>query len=243
MERMIVLNMPFTSSTGENTFICPVILEGESESILIEAGVEGFLDFLKEEAGRLSFDLQSLTTVIVTHQDFDHTGGLPEMLARYPKIRVLASRIEKEYLEKRKKFLRLEQSERNLPLLSPAERVEAVAYQEMLKARPPIPVDLTVFEDTDFDCCGGITVIVTPGHMPGHISVYSKKFKAVITGDALTADRGILQSANPAFTLDMALSKKSAAKFLRYDVEQIICYHGGIVTGDVKKRLRELTGQ
>ena len=36
-----------------------------------------------------------------------------------------------------------------------------------------------------FDWCGGLEVIETPGHMPGHISLYLKDSKTLICGDAL----------------------------------------------------------
>lgn len=36
--------------------------------------------------------------------------------------------------------------------------------------------------------CGGIEVLDTKGHMPGHISLYAKKEKVLIAGDALVVE-------------------------------------------------------
>ena len=76
--------------------------------------------------------------------------------------------------------------------------------------------------------------------MPGHISIYSREFKTLITGDAMVAQKGELFIANPQYTLDMKEAIKSIEKFLDYDIQQIVCYHGGLVKGDITSILKKL---
>ncbi|EIW20997.1 MULTISPECIES: MBL fold metallo-hydrolase [Pelosinus] len=90
-----------------------------------------------------------------------------------------------------------------------------------------------------FPCCGGIEIVATPGHMPGHISIYLEENKTLITGDALVLENGELIGANPQHTLDMATAKKSIKKLLNYEIDRLICYHGSIYEKDVKESLKK----
>ena len=76
--------------------------------------------------------------------------------------------------------------------------------------------------------------------MPGHISLYLHNDKTLISGDALTMENNNLAMANPQYTLDMATAKESIKKLLTYDIEQIICYHGGSYTGNCRAALQRL---
>jgi hypothetical protein len=61
----------------------------------------------------------------------------------------------------------------------------------------------------------------------------------LITGDALTLNNGKILMSNPQHTLDMVQARESAKKFLKYNIEKIICYHGGVYVGDCKTALEE----
>ncbi|MFT0825294.1 MBL fold metallo-hydrolase [Bacillus swezeyi] len=91
--------------------------------------------------------------------------------------------------------------------------------------------------------CGGIQVITTPGHTDGHISLYLKKSKTLITGDALGCSEGILQPPIPKVTPDMKQAVQSLEKLLAFDINRVICYHGGAVEGAPKERIREIMNQ
>lgn len=62
----------------------------------------------------------------------------------------------------------------------------------------------------------------------------------VYTEDALNVVDGQLVGPNTEFTPDMDTAKKSLGKFTQYDVETVVCYHGGVYQGNVKERLMEL---
>ena len=42
------------------------------------------------------------------------------------------------------------------------------------------------------------------------------------------------------YTLNLEEAINSVQLLLNYDIEQMICYHGGLFYGDVKQALREL---
>ena len=39
------------------------------------------------------------------------------------------------------------------------------------------------------------------------------------------------------YTLDSISAKKSIQKLSTYEIDQIVCYHGGIYTGNIKEAL------
>lgn len=69
-----------------------------------------------------------------------------------------------------------------------------------------------------FSWCGGIWIVATPGHMPGHISIYVRERKTLISGDALVVENGELAIANPQYTLDLVEAKKSIKKLLNFEI-------------------------
>jgi len=112
---------------------------------------------------------------------------------------------------------------------------------EMLFANPPkASVDTAVADGEVLPYCGGITVIFTPGHTPGHICLYLNQSKTLITGDAFVAVDGEFRGPNPQATYDMDSALKSLKKLKHYDIETVICYHGGVYNDDANECLAEL---
>lgn len=76
--------------------------------------------------------------------------------------------------------------------------------------------------------------------MPGHISIYIKDSKTLIAGDALVVEDDKLTIANPQYTLDIISAKNSIKKLLNYEIDKIVCYHGGVYTKDIKNHYKIL---
>lgn len=123
----------------------------------------------------------------------------------------------------------------------PEEQKEwALNFHKMLESIESVYIDTTLNDGDTFDWCGGIEIIETPGHMPGHISIYIKESRTLIAGDALVIENNKLDIANPQYTLDMGEAKKTINKLLNYDIDRIICYHGGIYQSDIKRSLENI---
>lgn len=226
---------------GERLEIYPVVLDdgcASGERILVDCGYPGFLPLLEEAAAKRGFSFGSLTAVIVTHHDYDHVGALAEIRDKYPHIRAMASEGEAPYVGGEKKSLRLIQAEEMYDSLSEEEKEDARAFEALLASVRPAPVDETVKDGDTFPWCGGAEIVATPGHLPGHISIYMRAHKTLITGDALVAAEGRLHIANPHYAIDIAEARRSARKLAKLDVERVICCHGGVVEGRIKGRLR-----
>jgi glyoxylase-like metal-dependent hydrolase (beta-lactamase superfamily II) len=112
--------------------------------------------------------------------------------------------------------------------------------RKVLEHLEPVGVDEKVENGARLDLAGGTRVIPTPGHTPGHISLYLEKSKILIAGDALTAEKGHLNGPNPSATLDMRTAIQSMQRLADLDIDTIICYHGGVVSADANRQLRRV---
>jgi glyoxylase-like metal-dependent hydrolase (beta-lactamase superfamily II) len=207
-------------NAGGNPFVVHAsLLLDEHEAILVDTGIPGQLELIRNKLAEESLPFEKLTKIIITHQDRDHIGSLPELVAASEeRLEVLAHVLAKPYILG------------EVPLIK--SKVLAT----------PSKVDVTLQDGDVLPYCGGIQVIFTPGHTPDHICLYHVPSKTLISGDALTSQDGVLMppNPNPSLTLDMNTALKSVAKLLDLDIETIITYHGGICTNRIKERLAEI---
>ena len=186
------------------------------------------------------FSLKQLTGVIITHHDIDHLGCLFELKQLFPRLKVCSSKGDEPYISGKEKSLRLQQAEHMYNLLPQDQKEGALYFQETLRNIKPVQVDHTFEDKEDLKLCSGVQVISTPGHMPGHISLYGKEHKTLIAADAVVFENGKLAIANPDFTLDLKSAVASIRKLQQFQIEKIICYHGGIVMGNIGQKLDQL---
>lgn len=193
----------------------PTVIWDDRDVILIDTGYPGQLNAISENVAKLSQG--RVNKIIITHQDYDHLGSLFEVInGSEQKIEVYAHDLTKPYIQGEIKLIKT-----------------GVTV-------PGIQVDHTLIDGQILPYCGGISVIFTPGHTPDHISLYHHATKTLISGDALTADQGQLHDPNPIYTLDMERAKQSISRFLDYQIDQVICFHGGICKDHVKGNISAL---
>jgi glyoxylase-like metal-dependent hydrolase (beta-lactamase superfamily II) len=221
----------------------PVLLRGGGETVLVDCGCTGFLPLVQAAMKVVGADLAQLTRVFITHHDHDHMGALAALKRACPGAQVLASAEQQPYIEGRLKSLRLAQAEALFPSLPEDRKPEALRFQQVVGAVEPVRVDATGADGEAFPWCGGIEVVATPGHMPGHISLYARESRTLIAGDALVAANGRLGTANPQYSLDMPQALASMRKLLDYDLARVVCYHGGVVEGDIRQAVLDALAQ
>lgn len=225
---------------GNQSTIHPTLIFDDQNAILVDVGMPGQLQDIEAALAKAGIRLNQLTGVILTHQDIDHIGSIQEVLAAVGKpIPVYAHKADKPYIEGDKEPIkmtkeRVAQMVANLPE-DVKKQVEAVFLN------PPTAKVTDVIQEGDIlPICGGITVIFTPGHTPGHVSLFHNPSQTLITGDATVSENGKILGPNPQATPDMAEALESQNKFLDFDIRQAICYHGGLCTEDVNGQFQAL---
>ncbi len=227
VENIIVLNIKYKFGDIEG-IIHPIVLKDSNEMILVDCGYAGFMPIIEDAIKSQNLDCKKLTKILITHHDHDHMGALADFKQKYPNIKIVASEIEAPFIAAEKKSLRLEQAEALQDTLSQEQKSFGKAFCEILKNIKPVKVDILVHDGEVMNWCGGCEIIGTPGHTPGHISLYLKNKRTLITGDAAALENNQLIIANPQFTLDIENANKSMSKILDFNAETYICYHGGI---------------
>ncbi|WP_239483769.1 MBL fold metallo-hydrolase [Paenibacillus rhizolycopersici] len=207
------LNLP----NGNQMPVHAVLLWGTDHLVLVDTGVPGQLDVIRKGLEQGGFSLEQLTHVIITHQDRDHIGSLPELVqAKAGKLEVLAHETGIPYLAW------------EIPLIKSGITAE------------PVVVDTALHDGDELPFGGGLRVLHTPGHTPDHISLYHASSKTLISGDVLVSSGGKVLPPDPKFTPDYAQALLSVEKLAALDVETVITYHGGVCTGAIKERLKEI---
>jgi len=234
-----VLKVKFNFN-GKEDVLYPVILQNNSQLILVDCGYAGFMPLIEEAAQRKGLNLQKLTGIIITHHDIDHMGSLAAFKEKYPNIKIYSSVIEERYIGGKEKSLRLTQAEEMYHTLPEEHKPGALYFQEMLRSVHTVPVDHTLPEDESLIFMDAMKIIQTPGHMPGHISIYLEDSKTLIAADAVVYEKGELEIANPHFTLDLPEAVRSVSKLQAFDMATLVCYHGGVVEANIQQGLHNL---
>ena len=227
------------SFAGNESVIHPTLLWGGNEgATLIDTGIPGLLPMIEEKLKGLGLSLQDLKRILITHQDIDHIGSAAALVAATG-AQVFAHEADVPYIEGEKRLLKLDPGrwEKMINSLPEDQRERILA---MLASPPRVKVDRILSGGEELPFHGGIVVIPTPGHTPGHVCYYVKSLSLLVAGDALTAKDGKLAGPSPGGTPDMPRAIASLERLLPYPARLVLCYHGGLSTGEAAPRLREL---
>lgn len=199
--------------------IHPILLWDDEMAVLIDTGFPGQIEDIQVEMEKVGVSFDKLKVVILTHQDIDHIGSLTELLQRCGNnIKVYAHELDKPYIEG------------DLPLLKDGN----------IENPPKGNVSDTVIDGQELPYCGGILILHTPGHTPGHISLYLKQSKILIAGDSMYSVNGMLGGIHAPTTINIKEAQQSLKKYLNLDIESVVCYHGGLSKGNINLQLQKL---
>jgi len=229
-----------SASIGRPVPVCPTLFYDAKAVILVDTGFPGQFPMLREAIEKSGQAFYRIEKIIITHQDIDHIGNLPVILnGTSKKIEVLCGAEDKPYIQGEKKLVKGDPKTREKRLaMMPEERRKA--FLQMMENPPKAKVDRILSDGEELPYCGGIVVITTPGHTPGHICLYHRSSKTLVAGDALRVVEGALVGPAPQNAFDFDQAVRSLNKLDRYDIETVICYHGGLFKGDIKKILAEI---
>ncbi|KGR85424.1 MBL fold metallo-hydrolase [Lysinibacillus odysseyi] len=158
--------------------IVNVMLVGNSKDdfVLIDAGMPGSAnDIIAAVEDR--FGSNSLPkAIILTHGHFDHVGAIIDLVKHW-KVPVYAHEIELPFLTGKMSYP------------EPDPTVEGGMVAKMSPMFPNEPINLgnrvqTLPQDNSVPHMPGFRWIHTPGHSPGHVSLFRDEDKTLIAGDA-----------------------------------------------------------
>ena len=205
-----VYDCPQTLERGDDFTIHPTAVETPRGVLLVDVGFPGQLGTVESHLAERSHALDDVWAVLCTHQDGDHVAGLADVVERVDPL-VLAHRDCAPYVDGRE---------------HPVKSDEGDRY-------PPVDVDLELAGgETLRTDAGPVEVVFTPGHAPGHVSLFVREAGLLVAADALTADADGLAGPSERHTLEMDEALDSAAALANLPVESVHCHHGGHVAAD-----------
>jgi len=209
-------NMKIHCIYGRNYDSNIYVVTGEKPTI-IDTGTGLFNELVIKDIEKI-VNLENIEQIILTHEHFDHVGGIKKIL---------------------------EKTDGNTKIISHVDAAGKIEsgdsdFAKMLGGvMPKIPVD-TKLKEGDKLVIGDETfeILHTPGHTPGCICLYSKESKTLFSGDTVFANgsfgRYDFPGGNPR---DL---RKSIERLVKLDVVNLYPGHETIVEGEGKKHL-ELT--
>jgi glyoxylase-like metal-dependent hydrolase (beta-lactamase superfamily II) len=237
-----ILAIDSTSYKGPGV-IHPVLIHDEGNAILVDACMAGMAGPIAEAMEAVGVPLSRLTHIVLTHSDLDHVGSLAELARALPGVQVVCHELEKPYVQADLPPVRLPTMRKQIAEMTGAMREKIESLTNDLEAnyrKYGAKVTLAV-QDHDMLPCG-VEIIHTPGHTPGHICLYVREQKTLIPGDTMTMDNGGPIASPDPLAMDRDAMKQTLLKLAGYDIEKVMCFHGGLYDKDVNQRMKEIAG-
>lgn len=170
-QRLAIVNVQFYGKPGA----------GDRQWALIDAGIPGTASLIRKAAERRFGSQARPAAIILTHGHFDHVGALTE-LAQHWDVPIYAHDLEHPYLDGRSAY----------PPPDPTVGGGLMAALARFYPRGPINVSAWLHSlpsDGSVPYLPGWRWIATPGHTPGHISLWREADRTLIAGDAFITTR------------------------------------------------------
>jgi glyoxylase-like metal-dependent hydrolase (beta-lactamase superfamily II) len=226
---------------GAHVNVC-LLVDGHSIT-MVDAGYRSderhaVLDYL-ESIGAGPTDVRR---IIITHHHPDHTGGLAAVVA-HTGAEVWAHVEDAPYIDGT--------TPRPAPAPGALAAMQANMTEEQRRtmeqrreamAAAPVPVDVQVVGDERLRVLGGLVLLHTPGHTPGHLSLFLPALSLLIAGDALRYVEGKVTGAPEHFTVDTDQALASSRKLAALDFDHMLPYHGDYLAANAAAMVRRDIG-
>ena len=217
---------------------------GDGGWMLIDTGIPGSAADIRSAAKARFGGSGRPAAILLTHGHFDHVGSL-ETLAEERNVPVYAHTLEHPYLNGTMSYPAADPSVGGglIALLSPLFPTRPIDVRPRLRALP---------EDQSVPGMPGWRWIHTPGHTPGHISLWRERDRMLIAGDAFittkqeSAYAAVAQTPEmhgpPAyFTPDWDRARDSVQRLAALSPETAVTGHGQAMRGpQMRAALSEL---
>ena len=220
---------------------------GDRRWVLIDAGIGGSASAIRSAARARFGQSARPSAIILTHGHFDHVGALETLAAEWD-VPVYAHELEHPYLNGTASYPPADPTVGGgvMALLSPLYPTRPVDVGPRLRA---------LAADHSLPDMPGWRWVHTPGHSPGHVSLWRSADRLLIAGDAFVTTRqeSIYSAATQApemhgppmyFTPDWPRAKQSVLNLAALAPDVVVTGHGQAMQGpEMRSALAELAGR
>jgi glyoxylase-like metal-dependent hydrolase (beta-lactamase superfamily II) len=200
-------------------------LEDDGSVTLVDTGVRNSPPRIHAALAELGKKPEDVKRVLLTHAHGDHVGGAKGLSDHGGSVHIH------------------EHDTATLAAGRPLPSTSTTLPARLLR-RLPLPTWDTVEASSTFadgevlDVAGGLQVIHTPGHTPGHVSFLHPGSGVLITGDALFNFLQRMTFSPRLFCWDVPRSRETAARLGELDYEVAAFIHGPEIRQDARDRIR-----
>ncbi|HZF63316.1 MAG TPA: MBL fold metallo-hydrolase [Chitinophagaceae bacterium] len=244
MEREIGSNMFLVAPNVwrlKDVFVNVFIIQNQVDNsfVLVDAGLKTSGPKIKKLVAA-ALDANTLpTAIIMTHGHFDHRGSLQQLSDEWG-VPVYAHHLEVPYLTGKSSY----------PPPDPTVGGGAMATLAFVYPKSPIDLQDRLQELPEDQTVPGLPEwkwIHTPGHTPGHVSLFRERDGVLIAGDAVvtTKQESVLSVMNQTkvisgppkyFTADWGASARSVKELAALEPNVIASGHGQSFYGDEARK-------
>lgn len=203
-----------------------ILRDDDGQVTLVDMGVKSSGPKVIAALGAIGSAPSDVTRLVLTHAHPDHAGGAAHVAARTGR--------SFDVHEDDARFAREGTSpprDRSFLLGRLFDRVAGG------QAFTPVPVERELTDGEVLPVAGGLRVVHTPGHSPGHISLLHEDSRLLITGDAIFNVRRLRWPIR-AFCTDFAMTKRTAAVLGELDYDVAAFTHGPELRGNPREAIR-----
>jgi glyoxylase-like metal-dependent hydrolase (beta-lactamase superfamily II) len=212
----------------DNVFLVPgvvansYILVDADRLTIIDTGLPRSQRKILAYVASLGRSALAVKRIILTHADLDHVGGLAA-LHKLTGARTYASRIESEAIAAGIPSRQIKSSSFSM------RRLIFSLLRPFMKATP-CQVDEILTDGQILPVLGGLRVVETSGHTPGHISLYAPAVGVLFCGDSLVTEENGIHGSPRGLNWDDAKAREAEKKQAALGAYIVCSGHGPVIT-------------
>jgi Zn-dependent hydrolases, including glyoxylases len=209
--------------SGQNIYEIPplvsheYLVKGTNGYLLIDSGLPNSYAKIMRYLTQQKIKLAEIELVVITHADGDHFGGLSRLQKDQPGIISATTQIEAE-------AIRNGTSSR----ATKREGLKGWAFSiiEPLFSAKPARIERILEIGEELPYLGGLEIIDSSGHTPGHFSLWSKTTRTLFCGDSINIKGKNLSPSTGNNTWNLQKARESFEKQLALNPDRIYAGHG-----------------
>ena len=200
------------------------LVEDDGQVTLVDAGQKRAAPRIVTGLAHIGVAPADVTRILVTHAHPDHVGGLSALRGRTGATVAVHER-DAAYVREGKG-----------PVLDRATLGGRLMRRN--RGAAPTPVEDELVDGQLLDVAGGLRVVHTPGHTPGHVSLLHEPSGVLITGDSIFNAFSRMRWPFAMLCTDSALSRRTAHVLGELDYRVAAFTHGPEIRDGAREAVR-----
>jgi glyoxylase-like metal-dependent hydrolase (beta-lactamase superfamily II) len=216
-----VWRIPTVGRSAVNSY---AFVQADGSVTLVDCGLKRAPARIVAGLTHMGKDVSDVSQIVLTHMHSDHVQGAAEMASKSG-AQIAAHTADSPYAEAGR-----------TPKLDTTLFLGRL-FNRSLQKFAPFTVGQQLNDGDVLPVAGGLRIVHTPGHSPGHISLLHEPTKLLITGDAIFNVLGLRYSIKT-FCTDFRMSRQTAHLLgeLEYDVAAFT--HGPEIKDSPREKIR-----